>query len=219
MKTEPWTHPLMAGLPQTGPEIEALSHTIINRRLAGRSIDADVLPVVRRVVHASADESFAESLRLDSEAISRGVQAIMQGRPIVCDVHMLQAGITKTGGDVLCAIREPAVLAMAKQRGCTRAAAAMEFLREAIDGGVVAIGNAPTALWKILELAEMHNIRPAVVVGLPVGFVGAAESKQALLESDLCSITNIGPRGGSAVAAAAVNALAILARENLKHDS
>ena len=209
----------MAGLPQTGPEIEALSHTLINERLSGLSIDPDAFPVVRRVVHASADESFAESLRLSPEAISRGVEAIMQGRPIVCDVHMLQAGITKTSGDVLCAIREPEVIELAKQRGSTRAAAAMEFLREAIDGGVVAIGNAPTALWKILELAETHNIRPAVVVGLPVGFVGAAESKQALLESDLCSITNVGPRGGSAVAAAAVNALAILARKRMEDDS
>ncbi len=87
----------------------------------------------------------------------------------------------------------------------------MEFLAERIDGAIVAIGNAPTALWKILELSAEGAVRPAVVVGLPVGFVGAAESKLALMESDLCYVSNVGPRGGSPVAAAAVNALAMAA--------
>ena len=88
----------------------------------------------------------------------------------------------------------------------------MEHLIDAIDGGIVAIGNAPTAIWKLLELVETRGVRPGLVVGLPVGFVGAAESKQALLESGLCYVTNVGPRGGTPVAAAAVNALAILAK-------
>ena len=211
-----WTHPLMEGLPRTGEEIEARSHDIINAALRGRNIDRDILPIVRRVVHATADVSFADSLRIHPEAVARGMTAIRKGRPIVCDVHMLQMGITRTGCEVLCAIREPEVRSLAGQLGCTRSAAAMEHLRDAIDGGIVAIGNAPTALWKVLELAETSGIRPAVVVGLPVGFVGAAESKKALLESDLCHITNVGPRGGSPVAAAALNALAIMAKENAK---
>ena len=208
-----WTHPLMEGLPRTGKEIEARSHEIIREKLQDQDIDEQAWPIVRRVVHATADVSFAQSLRIHPEAAQRGMAAIRQGRPIVCDVHMLQMGITRTASDVLCVIREPAVVSLAKQLGSTRSAAAMEYLSDAIAGSVVAIGNAPTALWKVLELAETRGIIPAVVVGLPVGFVGAAESKQALLESDLCYITNVGPRGGSPVAAAAVNALAIMARE------
>ncbi len=206
----------MEGLPRTGKEIETRSHEIIIEILRDQNIDKHILPIVRRVIHASADVSFAESLRIHPQAAARGMVAIRKGRPIVCDVHMLQMGITRTGCDVLCAIREPKVRSLAKQLGCTRSAAAMEHLRGAIDGGIVAIGNAPTALWKVLELAETRGIRPAVVVGLPVGFVGAAESKQALLESDLCYITNVGPRGGSPIAAAALNALAIMAKENAK---
>ncbi len=208
-----WKHPLMEGLPLTGSEIEARSHEIINAELGARNIDQQIWPIVRRVVHASADVSFAETLRIHPDAISRGIEAIGRGRPIVCDVRMLQMGITRTSCEVLCAIGDPAVLALAKKLGSTRSAAAMEHLADAVDGSIVAIGNAPTALWKILELAQTRNIRPAVVVGLPVGFVGAAESKQALAQSDLCYITNVGPRGGSPVAAAAVNALAIIAKE------
>ncbi len=214
MSQETWTHPLMEGLPRRGKEIEARSHEIINAELQGRDIDKQTYPIVRRVVHATADVSFAQSLRVHRDAIWRGIAAIKQGRPIVCDVHMLQMGITKTAGQVLCAIREPEVISLAEQNGSTRSAAAMEHLADAIDGGIIAIGNAPTALWKILEMAETRGIRPAVVVGLPVGFVGAAESKQALLESDLCYITNVGPRGGSPVAAAAVNALAVMTKED-----
>ena len=208
-----WKHPLMEGLPARGKDIEARSHEIIAAELAGKNIDASIWPVVRRVVHASADVSFADTLRIHPDAITRGTEAIRTGRPIVCDVRMLTAGITRTDCEVLCVIRDPAVQALAAQAGSTRSAAAMEYLADSIDGSIVAIGNAPTALWKILELAETRGIRPAVVVGLPVGFVGAAESKQALAQSDLCYITNEGQRGGSPVAAAAVNALAILAKE------
>ncbi len=204
-------HPLAVGLPTQGADIERRSHQIIDQQLAPLKIDPAILPIVRRVVHATADVSFAETMRIHTEAIERGTAAIRAGRPIVCDVRMLQAGITRTGCEVLCVIGEPEVIAAAKANHCTRAAAAMEHLAAKLDGAIVAVGNAPTALWKILELAAAGRATPAVVVGLPVGFVGAAESKQALLESDLCQITNVGPRGGSPVAAAAVNALAMVA--------
>ena len=123
---------------------------------------------------------------------------------------MLQAGLTKVPGEVISAIDRAEVAALAEQEAITRAAAAMELLAPRMDDAIVAIGNAPTALWKVMELAAREGIRPALVVGLPVGFVGARESKLALLESGLCYITNISPRGGSPVAAAAVNALATL---------
>ena len=210
-------HPLAVGLPTDGREIERRSHQMIDERLAAMDLDPAVLPIARRVIHATADFSFGESLRVHPRAIQRGVAAIAARKPIVCDVRMVRAGITKTGSEILCAVSDPEVVRQATAQGCTRSAAAMEFLADRIDGAIVAVGNAPTALWKILELAAKGAISPAVVVGLPVGFVGAAESKQALLESDLCYVTNVGPRGGSPVAAAAVNALAMAARttENL----
>jgi precorrin-8X/cobalt-precorrin-8 methylmutase len=207
--TQSWSHPLMADLPILGADIEARSHAIIGELLG----ETSTCPIARRIVHATADVSFAESLRIHPEAMLRGAEAIQTGRAIICDVRMVQVGVTRTPCEVLCAISQPEVLAAAKAGGSTRAAAAMEFLADRMDGAIVVIGNAPTALWKVLELAETRGVVPAVVVGLPVGFVGAAESKQALLDSELCYITNVGPRGGSPVAAAAVNALAITARK------
>jgi len=126
---------------------------------------------------------------------------------------MLQAGMTKVRSEILCAVDRPDAAALARDRGCTRAAAAMELLAPHLEGAIVAIGNAPTALWKIMELARQGGPSPALVVGLPVGFVGARESKLALLESGLCWITNTSPRGGSPVAAAVVNALVTLGEE------
>ena len=201
------------GQPTDGREIQRRSYQIINERLAAMDLDETVRPIARRVIHATADFSFGESLRVSPEAVQRAAAAIDARRPIICDVRMLQAGITKTPCEVLCAIDDPDVVLRAKTAGCTRAAAAMELLADRMDGAIVAIGNAPTALWKVLELAAAGTIRPAVVVGLPVGFVGAAESKLALAQSDLCCVTNVGPRGGSPVAAAAVNALGVLAAE------
>jgi precorrin-8X/cobalt-precorrin-8 methylmutase len=126
---------------------------------------------------------------------------------------MLQAGVNRVRNEVLCAIDHGEVARLARTKGCTTAAAAMEFLAPHLDGAIVAVGTAPTALWKILELARAGH-RPALVIGLPVGFVAARESKLALLHSDLCWITNTSPRGGSLVAAAAVNALATSADED-----
>jgi len=208
-----WTHPLMQGLPTLGKNIERRSHEIIAEQLRGVEIDPTHYPVVRRIVHATADTSLADTIRIHPHAMNTGVAAIRQRKPIICDVHMLQMGITRTNSYVLCAIREPDVIAAAKKHGTTQAAAAMDHFTDQLDGSIVAIGNAPTALWRILELAATRNIRPALVVGLPVGFVGAAESKQALLESDLRYITNVGPRGGSPLTAAAVNAIAVTAKE------
>ncbi len=207
-------HPLAVGLPTGGREIERRSHQIIDERLEDMGLDETVLPIARRVIHATADFSFGESLRVHPQAVERATAAIKACRPILCDVRMVQAGLTRMGCEILCAIDRPDVVRRAKADGCTRATAAMELLADRIDGAIVAIGNAPTALWKILELAAKGAVSPAIVVGLPVGFVGAAESKQALLESGLCYVSNVGPRGGSPVAAAAVNALVVLAQHH-----
>ena len=206
---EKWTHRLQEGLPTLGHEIEAKSHEIIDSLVSDMQIPPASLPVVRRMIHATADVQFGQTVRVHPDAVARGIEAIGEAKDIICDVHMLQAGITRTKSQVLCAIRDQQVIDWAAENQTTRSAAAMEYFADRLHGAIVAIGNAPTALWKILELADRRGIIPALVVGIPVGFVGAAESKQALLESDLCYITNIGPRGGSPIAAAAVNALAI----------
>lgn len=206
-------HPLATGLPQNGKAIEQRSFEIIDRRLDELEIEVAARPIIRRVVHATADFSFAESLRIHPEAIERGVAAIRSGKPVIADARMLQVGITRVSSEILCAISDPAVIEQARTEGGTRATAAMRLLAPRMHGAVIAIGNAPTALWAVLELCREAGPEPALVIGLPVGFVGAAESKQALPESDLCYVTNIGPRGGTAATAAAANALALIAQE------
>jgi precorrin-8X/cobalt-precorrin-8 methylmutase len=203
-----------AALPSDAGGIERRSYEIIDRQLGDWGpADPGMRQIVRRVVHATADISFARTLRIHPRAVERGRQALAERRPIVCDVKMLQAGMTKIRGEILCAIDGAEAAALAQARGGTRAAAAMELLAPRLEGAIVAVGNAPSALWKVMELARQGGPRPALVVGLPVGLVGAREAKQVLLESDLCYITNVGPRGGSPVAAAAVNALAMLERK------
>ncbi len=197
--------------PTDGAAIEERSFQIIDQQLADWvSSDPGVRAIVRRVIHTTADISFARTLRIHPQAIERGLAALAGGKPIFCDVKMLQAGMTRAPGEVICLMDRAEVAARARAEGCTRAAAAMDILAPRLEGAIVAIGNAPTALTKLLELTRQGAPRPALVVGLPVGFVGAREAKQELLESDLCYITNVGPRGGSPVAAAVLNALAIL---------
>ena len=193
-------------LPTTGAQIEQSSHDIIDRRLALTALTQPQKIVARRIIHATADFSFARTLSFHPEAISRGVEALRNGRPVICDVNMLKAGITRCNSEVICAINEDLTINSASELGITRAAAAIDRLAERINGAILAVGNAPTALWRMLEL----GLEPALVIGLPVGFVGAREAKQALIESSRVHISNFGPRGGSPAAAAAVNALALL---------
>ena len=201
-------------LPVDGPSIERRSYEIIDRQMAGWQIEPPgASRILRRILHATADVSFARTLRVHPLAVQRGRAALAAGRPVFCDVKMLQAGLTRVPGETFSAIDHDEVIQAARVKGCTRAAAAMELFGPRLEGAIVAIGNAPTALWKILEMARAGGPRPALVVGLPVGLVGAREAKLALMESDLCYVSNVGPRGGSPVAAAAVNAIATLSEE------
>ncbi len=195
---------------QTGSAIESKSHDIIDARLTDRAIEDDARAIIRRVVHATADFSFADTMRIHPQAIDQGREALASGGPVICDVNMLRSGVTHVGCDVKCAIGHDDVASRARQEETTRSAMAMEKLSEHFPGAIVAIGNAPTALWQVMKIADRGGPEPALVVGVPVGFVGALESKLALLQSDLCYITNAGNRGGTPVAASAVNALANL---------
>ncbi len=165
--------------------------------------------VAERVIHASADLEYAESLVLDEAALQSGLEAFRRNAPIVTDVHMVAAGITAR--KPLCYVSDPRARELSEKLGITRSAAGFRLAAEEVGPGAVwVVGNAPTALFELLET----DIRPALVVGLPVGFVGAAESKDALLRSDLPGVANWGPKGGSAVAAAALNALIYFEEED-----
>ena len=156
--------------------------------------------VIERVVHASADLSYVEDLVADESALQRGLLALRGGAPVVADVQMVAAGITAR--EVVCRVREATA-----HDGLTRSAAAVRMAYEQVGPGAVwVVGCAPTALLEILAL----GVAPALVIGLPVGFVGAAESKAALRESGLPALSNVSEKGGSAVASAALNALLYL---------
>lgn len=206
------TTPPGTELPDQGEAIEAESHRLIDARLAHTEWTGAQAAVVRRVIHATADFSFAARMRFHPEAIDAGLAALRAGRPILCDAAMLQTALTRTDCPVFCEIGSDAAHARAKAEGTTRAVAAMRILAPRMEGAVIGIGNAPTALFEVLRLAREEGVRPALVVGMPVGFVGARESKEALAESGLVCITNRGARGGSPAVAAALNALAVWER-------
>ena len=200
----------MNSFPELGGDIEKLSHKIIDSKLQGISnMSREEKVVARRIIHSTADYSFADTLRFSANAVSKGIEALKNKKPIICDVNMLKTAMTKVESEIICLIADPDVIVLAKEMKCTRAAAAMLTLKDKLEGAIVVIGNAPTAIWQLLKM----DVKPAVVVGLPVGFVGARESKRGLIGSGHEYIANTTPRGGSPAAAAALNALALLAKE------
>ncbi len=184
-----------------------------SRRILRALVDlSDLGPLSRavaeRVIHASADLEYADSLVLDESALRGGLEALRRGAPVVADVRMVVAGITAR--EALCFVCEPQAREIAKTLDMTRSAAGFRVAAKEVGSGAIwVVGNAPTALLELLDL----NVEPALVVGLPVGFVGAAEAKERLIESGLPAVANRGPKGGSAVAAAALNALLHLEKE------
>lgn len=186
--------------------IEQQSYRIVNERADLSGLAPLTRAVVERVVHASADLDYVTDLRCDEESLARGLAALRAGRPVVADVEMVAAGITRRDrfGQLICRINDPAAIDVAAEAGITRSAAAARLaFEQAGPDAVWVVGCAPTALFELLRL----DARPALVIGLPVGFVGAAESKEALRRSGLPAVTNLSEKGGSAVAAAALNAL------------
>jgi precorrin-8X/cobalt-precorrin-8 methylmutase len=177
-------------------------------------IPADLEKLAVRVVHACGMVDIVEDLRFSPGAGAEGRAAIAGGAPILADAFMVADGVTRTrlpaGNEVRCTLRQPGIAEKAAELGTTRSAAAVDLWLPWMEGAVVAVGNAPTALWRLLELLDGGAPRPALILGFPVGFVGAAESKAALAAGDhgVPYVCVLGRRGGSAMAAAAVNALA-----------
>jgi len=196
--------------------IEAESFRLIEEELAGRELPfaGSELPVLKRVIHTTADFDYVDTLRFSPGAMAAGMGAVSGGSAIVTDVRMVDSGITRGrlrpfGCEVVCSTPEPATSRLASREGTTRTAAAMRRAAPLMKGGIVAVGNAPTALNELLRLVGEGEAEPALVVGVPVGFVGAEEAKESLANSGVEYITVAGRKGGSTVAAAIVNAVII----------
>ncbi|MHC3000804.1 precorrin-8X methylmutase [Gordonia metallireducens] len=177
------------------------------------AFDSDVSTVVVRMIHACGQTDLTRDVVATPGVVRAARGALEAGAPILCDASMVASGITRkrlpADNEVLCHLSEPGLAALAEEMGTTRTAAALQFWLPRLEGSVVAIGNAPTALFALLDMIDEGAPRPAAIVGAPVGFVGAAESCEALAaRTDLEFITVTGRRGGSAITAAAVNALA-----------
>ena len=207
--------------PQLPQEIETESFRRIEAQVGDHHLSPEVWSVVRRMIHTTADPEYVHTARVHPRAIAAGVAALKEGRPVGTDTRMLLAGISsgrlkRLGVEPFCILEAPEVGEAAARQGTTRTAVGLEWALPRLAGGIVAIGNAPTALLRLLELLDAGASPPALVVGLPVGFVNAAESKEALTRQQCPFITSLGPKGGSAVAAAVINALAVMALEEVE---
>ena len=195
-----------------GAEIYRRSFATIRAEADLSGLPEAVARVAVRMIHACGMVDLVGDIGFSPGVVSAARKALLGGAPILCDAEMVAAGVTRrrlpAANEVLCTLRDPAVPGLAAELGTTRSAAALALWGERLDGALVAVGNAPTALFRLLELVEAGAPRPAAVLGIPVGFIGAAESKDALAASGLEYLIVRGRRGGSAMTAAAVNALA-----------
>lgn len=197
-----------------GPAIYRQSFATIRAEADLAGLPADVSQVAVRMIHACGMVDLVRDLAFSPNAVADARAALRAGAPILCDVAMVASGVTRkrlpADNDVVCTLSDPSVPELAARMGTTRSAAALELWRDRMEGAVVAVGNAPTALFRLLEMIEEGTPRPAAVIGVPVGFIGAAESKEALAEhaSGVEHLIVRGRRGGSAIAAAAINAIA-----------
>ena len=195
-----------------GAEIYRRSFAMIRAEADLGRFPADVARVVVRMIHSCGMTDLPADVGYSDGVVRAAREALLGGAPVLCDAQMVASGITRgrlpAGNEVICTLSDPGVPELAQRLGTTRSAAALDRWGPRLAGAVVAIGNAPTALFRLLELVAAGAGRPAAVLGIPVGFVGAAESKAALAESGLEYLVVHGRRGGSAMTVAAVNAVA-----------
>ena len=201
-------------------EIYKRSFKIIQEAFGAFTAPEQELFIYTKIAHASADVEFAKTFLIAEAAVEAGINALLNGQNIITDVSMVKSGIRinllkEYRGEVRCFLYDDDIAPEAARRGTTKSAAAMTKAADFMAGGIVAIGNAPTALFELIDLIKAGKAKPALVIGVPVGFVGAAESKQELSELDIPFITNPDKRGGSSIAAAVVNGLITLAGKSL----
>ena len=204
-----------------GQGIEDESMQIIDDEVGPHQYDKFQWPIVRRVIHATADFDFAGKNKIifHKDAVMNGINALKEGCSIVVDVNGVIGGMNKQnpkdfGNKVICNISDPDIAKRAKKEDKTRSQISMRVAASEMNGGIVTIGNAPTALLEVIQMISEGITKPALVIGIPVGFVAAAESKEKLQTIDVPYITNAGRKGGSSCAASIVNALFKLLREN-----
>ena len=195
------------------------SFEIIDKLVDLESVPELHRPIIQRAIHATGDTEYAYNLIFHPNAVEAGIQSIREGKNIVTDVNMVKSGISKSpvekfGGKVVCKIADKSVIDDANTLGKTRATVAMQHSISEMKDGIVVIGNAPTALFELIDLIKKGSAQPALVIGIPVGFVGAVEAKYALKGISIPYITNTNRKGGSAVAVSIVNAIIKLAKEH-----
>ncbi|XVQ81878.1 precorrin-8X methylmutase [Microbispora siamensis] len=195
-----------------GAEIYRRSFATIRAEADLTGLPDDVARVAVRMIHACGMTDLVADLGYSPGVVAKARAALLAGAPVLCDAQMVASGVTRkrlpAANEIICTLGDPRVPALAERLGTTRSAAALDLWLDRLDGAVVAVGNAPTALFRLLELVAEGAGRPAAVLGVPVGFIGAAESKRALAASDLEFLVVHGRRGGSAMTAAAINAIA-----------
>ena len=203
-----------------GQSIEDESMQIIENEIGNHPYNEQEWPIVRRIIHSTADFDFARDNKIifQKDAIKNGLEALKNGSSIVVDVNGIIGLLNKQnpkdfGNNVICNISEPSIMEAAKEAGKTRAQMSMRIAKEDMNGGIVVVGNAPTALLEVMEMIREGITKPALVIGIPVGFVSAVESKDELSRMDIPFITNQGRKGGSPCASAIVNALYKLLRQ------
>lgn len=193
-------------------EIEKRSFEIISEELGGIELDPVEEPVIKRVIHTTADFEYLKSLKFSEDAVLKGIEALKKGAVIVTDTQMARAGINKSvlaelGGEAYCFMADEDVAAAAKANGTTRATASMDKAADLDKPVIFAVGNAPTALVRIYELIREGRVKPELIIGVPVGFVNVVESKELIMELEVPYIVARGRKGGSNVAAAICNAM------------
>jgi precorrin-8X/cobalt-precorrin-8 methylmutase len=201
-------------------EIEAKSFAIIDAEAGPHNFAPDEWKIVRRMIHTTADFEYMQMVRISNNAVAAGIKAIRNGCTVITDTNMAKTGIRKDllagfGSRCECLMADPRVAEQATERGVTRARVAVEKAAHVMENGIYVVGNAPTALLHLLDMINNKAANPALVVGLPVGFVNAAESKAALVETKIPYISNVGRKGGSNVAASVINALVLIAKDKV----
>lgn len=205
---------------EKGQSIEDASMQMIEEEIGNHNYNEMEWPIVRRIIHSTADFDFASKNRIifQNNAIKSGMNALRNGCSIVVDVNGVIGGLNKQnpkdfGNNIVCNISDPKMMELARKEGKTRSQVSMRAAKSEIDGGVVAIGNAPTALLEVIQMVKEGIVKPALIVGIPVGFICAAESKEELSKLEqIPFITNLGRKGGSSAASAIINALFKLIR-------
>lgn len=201
-------------LTEKGQSIEDASMQVIENEIGSHNYNEKEWPIVRRVIHSTADFDFARnnSIIFHNDAIENGLNALKTGRSIVVDVNGVVGLINKQrvkefGNNIICRISDSEIVLQAQKENKTKSQMSMRMASSDIDGGIVVVGNAPTALLEVIQMIKEKAVKPALVIGMPVGFISAAESKEELAKMDVPFITNKGRKGGSPSAAAIVNAL------------